>query len=246
MEKGFFVETQERIIAKDPQTIALVVALIVGVITLVVFFLLGKKRNFGRGILLCGSCDSGKTTLLGHLLTSKIRQTYTSMKENSGQLELPGKKPVNVVDIPGSERIRENILSKYAGSARGIIYVIDSATIAKQLRDVTEFLFHILSKPVVYESRPKVLIACNKQDLGMVKGANVIQGLLEKEINNLRVSQSNRLEGTEQDSENHIFLGKQGKDFAFADLKINVTFMELSVQQPETLDQLRNWIVSAA
>ena len=32
------------------------------------------------GILICGSCDAGKTTLLGQLLQGKPLETYTSMK----------------------------------------------------------------------------------------------------------------------------------------------------------------------
>ena len=73
--------------------------------------------------------------------------------------------------------------------------MIDSGTVSKQIRDTTEFLFSILSRPAIYAGRPSVLVACNKQDLGLVKGATAIQGLLEKEMNALRVSRSNRLEG---------------------------------------------------
>ena len=36
-------------------------------------------------------------------------------QENCASLVLSGKKPVNLVDIPGSERIRDNILDNYAG-----------------------------------------------------------------------------------------------------------------------------------
>ena len=45
-------------------------------------------------------------------------------------------------------------------------------------------------------------MACNKQDLGLVKGATAIQGLLEKEMNALRISHTNRLEGNTRAFEN--------------------------------------------
>jgi len=244
--KGFFEETKEKLAANDPQTLAIVVALFVGFVTLFLIFFLSKKRKFGRGILLCGTCDSGKTTLLGQLLHDKPIETYTSMKENTGSLALPGKKPVNIVDIPGHERLREAVLDQYAGSARGIVFVVDSNTISKQIRDTTEFLFNILSKPVIYAARPRVMIACNKQDIGLAKGAAAIQGLLEKEMNALRISHSNRLEGTDGEGVDHVFLGKPGKDFVFQDLNMKVEFTEISAQQNDTLDALKNWILSVA
>lgn len=244
--KGFFEETRERLDARDPQTIGVLVALLVGLVTLVLIFVFSRKRKFGRGILLCGSCDAGKTTLLGQLLQGKPLETYTSMKENSGVLSLEGKKPVNIVDVPGHERIRDQILAKYSGSARGIVYVVDSAAIAKQIRDVTEFLFSILSNPTIHSARPRVVVACNKQDVGLVKGAKVIQSLLEKEINALRASRSNRLEGLDGESVDSVYLGKQGKDFTFADLGMKVEFIEISAQQSDTLEPLRAWIKSVA
>jgi len=244
--KGFFEETKEKLIANDPQTLGLIVAAFIGLVTLFLVFFLSKKRKFGRGILICGSCDSGKTTLLGQLLHDKPIETYTSMKENTGVLSLPGKKPVNIVDVPGHERIRENILDQFAGSARGIVFVIDSNTISKQIRDTTEYLFNILSKPVIYAASPRILIACNKQDLGLAKGAAAIQGLLEKELTALRISHSNRLEGTDGEGVDHVFLGKPGKDFLFQDLSMKVDFAEISAQQTETLDKLKDWIVSVA
>lgn len=244
--KGFFAETQERLVARDPQTLSILVAILLGFFTLALVLFLTKKRKFGRGILVCGACDSGKTTLLVQLLQGKPIETYTSMKENTGVLALEGKKPVNIVDVPGHERIRDNILSNYAGSARGIIYVIDSAAISRQFRDVTEFLFSILSNPVIYSARPSVLIACNKQDIGLAKGAKAIQGLLEKEITALRVSQSNLLEGTDGEGVDHVFLGKPGKDFSFKDIGMHVEFMEISTQQLDTLEPLKQWVSSVA
>ncbi len=73
------------------------------------------------------------------------------------------KAPLTVVDIPGHERLRSKYFDQFKSSARAIIYVVDSSTIQRQLRDTTEYLFNVLSDPVVFASRPPVLIACNKQ-----------------------------------------------------------------------------------
>eukprot|EP00088_Acartia_fossae_P013644 TRINITY_DN17207_c0_g1_i14.p1 TRINITY_DN17207_c0_g1~~TRINITY_DN17207_c0_g1_i14.p1 ORF type:complete len:258 (-),score=63.94 TRINITY_DN17207_c0_g1_i14:327-1100(-) len=243
---SFFQETKEKLESRDPQTVAILVALIVGLVTLALILFISKRRKFGRGILLCGVCDSGKTTLFSQLIQGKPIETYTSLQENTGILSLAGMKPVNLVDIPGHERLRDNILAKYVGSARGIVYVVDSSVVSKQIRDITEFLFNILSNPVVYSARPSVLIACNKQDLGLVKGASVIQTLLEKEINALRVSHSNTLQGTDGEGPDHVFLGVPGKQFAFSDLACKVTFAEVNTQSNEATEPVTEWIRSVA
>jgi hypothetical protein len=37
--------------------------------------------------------------------------------------------------------------------ARGIVYVVDSATVARQIRDVAEYLFNILTSPRIHAIR---------------------------------------------------------------------------------------------
>ena len=114
-------------------------------------------------MLICGPCDSGKTVLFSQLVHRKPVETYTSMQENLGILDPPGKKPLSVVDIPGHERIRYKSLDKNKDSARAVIYVIDASTITKGIRDATEYLFRVLSDPAIHSNKTPVLIACNKQ-----------------------------------------------------------------------------------
>ena len=68
-----------------------------------------------------------------------------------------------MVDIPGHERLRSKYLDQFKKSIRAVVYVVDSSTIQKQLRDTTEYLFNILSDPDVYSAKSPILIACNKQ-----------------------------------------------------------------------------------
>lgn len=52
----------------------------------------------------------------------------------------------------------------------------------KEVKDVAEFLYFILTDTVVYSNGPKILILCNKQDETLAKGSSVIRSLLEKEM----------------------------------------------------------------
>ena len=91
----------------------------------------------------------------------------------------------------------------FLGTARGIVFVLDSFSLNKDIRDVAEYtsisitifsilsymissncryLYTILSDPVVLSNRPQVLILCNKQDHALAKGPQIIQSILEKEM----------------------------------------------------------------
>ena len=170
------------------------------------------------------------------------------MQENLGILDLPQqrKKPVSVLDLPGHERIRYKFLDKHKESAMGIVYVLDAATITKCIRDATEFLFRILSDPMIHSNRTPVLIICNKQDLNLAKGSSVIERELAKEIGLLRETHSGVLQGTDGSALNHIFLGKEGRDFAFSDLKAPIDFCEASAVNEDNLDKIQAWISNMA
>ena len=47
-------------------------------------------------------------------------------------------KSIDLVDIPGSERIRNLNLDPYRANIRGIVFFVDSLTIQKEIRDVAE------------------------------------------------------------------------------------------------------------
>lgn len=105
-----------------------------------VLFYLWKKKSAKRShILLTGLCESGKTLLFSQLLFEESRETFTSICENEGEYSVEGNsEPTPVVDIPGNERLRNKFLDQYKSSAKGIIYVIDSVTVQKDIRDVAE------------------------------------------------------------------------------------------------------------
>lgn len=235
---------------EDPQfPIYVALAVVAVTIFILLFSYLFKKGKKSRTVLLCGPCDSGKTLLFSQLLHHTKAETFTSMQENVGIMDLaePGKKPVNVLDLPGHERIRFKCLDKHKSKAMGIVYVLDASTITKGIRDSTEFLFRILSDPLIHSSKTPVLVVCNKQDLTLAKGSTVIERELAKEIGLLRETYSGVLQATDGNvAVDHVFLGKEGKDFVFSDLKAKVDFCEVSALNDENLDKIGAWISSIA
>merc|ERR1712228_574766 len=127
---------------------------IVAVIFTFIFFLLrgtSKRRNT---VLLMGPCDAGKSLMFLRLVHKQFAMTCTSVKDNKGHFIAKIKdKILTMVDIPGHERLRAQYLDEYGASALGVVFVVDSSTISrKTVADVAEFLFSILTDPVVFKS----------------------------------------------------------------------------------------------
>uniref|UniRef100_A0A915PYZ8 Signal recognition particle receptor subunit beta n=1 Tax=Setaria digitata TaxID=48799 RepID=A0A915PYZ8_9BILA len=129
-------------------TIGVWIAFLVVAVSVLAYIL---KRRFAQGntVLIVGLCDSGKTLLFSKLINPKYSpETYTSLKENRCE----------DVSVTSDKSNR--------GKLKGIIFVIDSSTFGKRIRDVAAFLYDIL-----YESEKKipVLVACNKQNCPLAK-----------------------------------------------------------------------------
>ncbi|XP_057336716.1 signal recognition particle receptor subunit beta [Microplitis mediator] len=211
------------------QYIGIIIAVFVILLTLV-FFTWRKRKSAGRSILVTGLSDAGKTLLYARLVHDKFIETYTSAKENIGDIDV-NDKSLQVVDIPGHERLRYKFIDKYKTQAIGLIYVIDSVSIQKDIRDVTEFLYNILTDSKI--QKIPVLILCNKQDQTMAKGSAVIKTMIEKEMNLVRVTKSNQLEATDATTASS-FIGIQGKDFEFSHLNTKIEFAESSAFDKES------------
>ncbi|XP_067658190.1 signal recognition particle receptor subunit beta-like [Haliotis asinina] len=239
--------------AGDPTVIGILVAVIVGLFTLVVFAFLSGKKNKRSGVLLLGICDAGKTLLFSRLVYKTFKETYTSTKSNSGSYTVPdSNKSLRVIDLPGHERLRFQTMEEHKGLARAIIFVIDSLTFQKEIKEVAELLYTALSDSTISSLAPPVLILCNKQDMTLAKGAKVIQGQLEKEMNTLRVTRSAALQGTDNTSNNNTYLGKRNKDFEFLDVKpFKITFAECSCKgkgdnSKADLSEVESWLSKVA
>jgi len=232
----------------DPTIIGILVSIFVVLVTIIFFVVRSRTRNNRQGILLLGICDAGKTLIYTQIVHKCLKDTYTSIKANFGNYTVPEKnKSLKVVDLPGHERIRGQLLDEFKDTARGIVFVVDSGSLQKEVKEVAEYLYTLLSDPTISTHAPPILILCNKQDLTLAKGAKVIRSQLEKEITTLRVTRSAALQGTDDSDSNFTFLGRRDKDFDFSDLKpLNVEFAECSARGEGELGNLCSWMSKVA
>lgn len=84
------------------------------------------------------------------MLHKVVSETFTSIAENIGEyVNEDNGATLRVLDIPGHERLRGRFFDQYKTTAKGIIFVIDSVTVQKDIRDVAEYDFwleHFLCK----------------------------------------------------------------------------------------------------
>ncbi|KAK7579909.1 hypothetical protein V9T40_000538 [Parthenolecanium corni] len=226
-----------------------IIALVIVFVVFVFWWLLLRKKDRHQRILLMGCSNGGKTALFSQLNFGKSFPTYMSMKENVGQVA-NDKHRVEIVDIPGNERIGKNLFDEYKNNVKGIIFVVDSESVQKEVKDVAEFMFNLLTDPTIRATCKEILVLCNKQDLDSSKGPAVVQMLLEKELSVLRNLKSKQLDSTSQDTggkKKLLFLGHKKKAFEFSQLKpINVTFAESILTGSEVeeskFDTVKYWL----
>ncbi|XP_045163614.1 signal recognition particle receptor subunit beta-like [Mercenaria mercenaria] len=232
----------------DYTVLGILIAVILVVLTFLIFGVFRQRGNKRRGVLILGSCDAGKTLLFTRLVYGKYKATFTSITANSGTYTLPDTgKTLRILDLPGHERVRLQMLETHKDVTRAIMFVVDSSSVQKDIKDIAEYLYTVLSDNKISSICPPVLIVCNKQDLTFSKGAKVIQGQLEKEMNTLRITKSAALQDTSAGN-NNTYLGKRDRDFTFTDLKpMRVEFAECSAQgknsesEPD-LKQVEEWL----
>uniref|UniRef100_A0A1A8GHG2 Signal recognition particle receptor subunit beta n=1 Tax=Nothobranchius korthausae TaxID=1143690 RepID=A0A1A8GHG2_9TELE len=229
-----FIESlRQQVEDQDPVIlIGVIVALAVVVITCVFLKYFLTSKTVQSAILLVGLCDSGKTLLFIRLLSGKFKRTQTSITDSSAPYRAKNERSSSwtLIDLPGHDSLRFQYLEKFKSSARAIVFVIDSAIFQKEVRDVAEFLYMLLTDTVISRNTPTLLVACNKQDITMAKSAKLIQHQLEKELNTLRVTRSAALSAQDGSVGGSVYLGKKGKDFEFSQLPMRVEFLECSAR----------------
>ncbi|XP_004543691.1 signal recognition particle receptor subunit beta [Maylandia zebra] len=212
--------------------IGVIVALAVVVITCVFLKYFLTSKTVRTSVLLVGLCDSGKTLLFSRLLSGKFKRTQTSITDSSAPYKAKNDRGSTwtLIDLPGHDSLRPQYLEKFKSAARAIVFVVDSAIFQKEVRDVAEFLYVLLTDAVITRNAPALVVACNKQDITMAKSAKLIQQQLEKELNTLRVTRSAALSSQDGSVGGSMYLGKKGKDFEFSQLPMKVEFVECSAR----------------
>ncbi|KAM7541249.1 hypothetical protein Aperf_G00000041154 [Anoplocephala perfoliata] len=139
-------------------------------------------------------------------------------------------KTLELVDIPGSEKLRFECINKRKANSTGVIYVLDSTSIQKDLKDVAEYLFDLMTDASLARSRAPFLILCNKTDLPDAKKMDTIEELLEMELTTLSRTKADGLASLDGNQELRVPLVKNTNEkFTFAKCRHHpVTFAECS------------------
>lgn len=180
--------------------------------------------------------------MLTRLLSAGSVRTVTSMEPNEATVRL-GNRSVTLVDLPGFDRLRNKFFDDYKSSARAIVFVLDSLSFVSNNRNVADFLYTVLSDPVVAKRRIPLLIACNKQDEAKAKSAKVLQKQLEKEVHAIRQTRAAALASIDRDSD-VVLIGNPNREFAWSDVNNRIDFVDCSCQDEEKLHAVRDWIGS--
>ncbi|XP_041062846.1 signal recognition particle receptor subunit beta-like [Carcharodon carcharias] len=122
--------------------------------------------------------------------------------------------PLQLNDLPDHESLCLQYLEKHKGKAIAIVFVVDSVSLQKNVQDVAELLYMLLTVAMIVKNAPPCLIACNKQDMTMAKSAKLIQQQLEKELNTLKMIRSAAPKSLDGSGTGGVVpLGKKGKVF---------------------------------
>nr|XP_032834561.1 signal recognition particle receptor subunit beta isoform X2 [Petromyzon marinus] len=178
--------------------LGLLVALLVLVLTLGALWFARRGREARRSVvLLLGPSNAGKTLMFIRLLTGTHRDTHMSFEVNSAPYQAaPNKGVVTLVDVPGHASVRVDAIERLKHGVRAVVVVVDSVAFQKEVKEVAETLYAVLTDKALSRPGTPVLIACNKQDIGLAKSASLIKMQLEKELTTLRVTQAAALSST--------------------------------------------------
>lgn len=174
-------------------------------------------------ILLVGPPGGGKTSLLTLLErgdsasathTSQIPQSIELTTSNdhgattfreAARIDAPGAhRKFLLVDTPGHGKLRnQHAMTQIASNTlRGIVYVLDAASLDDNLADAASYLYDVLlalqkrtgaGKTSKTPNEIHVLIAANKLDLFTALPASLVKSNLEAELSRIRRSRSKGL-----------------------------------------------------
>ncbi|TPX70159.1 hypothetical protein SpCBS45565_g01947 [Spizellomyces sp. 'palustris'] len=222
----------------DPLSLVYLAALVI-VLLLSTFIVFSKTRGHKQDtFLLAGLSDAGKTVLYVKLRNGQMVDTHTSMTENEGRFvpisHKHGKsqqRPVHVVDLPGHEKLRFKY-TEYLPVTAGIVFVVDSTTILRQLRSAAEYLYDILANRYTQRNEIPILVLCNKNDMLLALKEDKIQTMLEGEIDHLRKTRSAEVQSQDEEKDDE-FLGNEGEPFKFEHLPNPISFVSCSLMRDD-------------
>jgi signal recognition particle receptor subunit beta len=140
----------------------------------------------------------------------------------NARLYASGDGPVlNLVDFPGAGQLRESLL-RAAAAAGALAVVIDATGDSAHLSGAASLLYDLMtSRGVIHPpsagNAPPLLLVAHKADSDKARSTEQLRKELEADLERLKVSRASIVTaGGEDDDEDRVLLGVQGKAFTFA------------------------------
>lgn len=202
-------------------------------VVIVTFLLSRKLRRPTNVVLLAGLSGSGKTALFTRIIFNKPKKCVTSLKENEAYIK---EFNLRLIDIPGNERLRGRYWDQYRSEARHVVFVLDSGSFEEKLRDLSEYLYELLSDSIIYKSKIKFTIACHKQDIGGSLRKYPIEASLDKELTAIRATKSCQIGKASDEEEEDYLLRLSSENISLKNLNVNI--IETSTYNPDSLTRM--------
>nr|CAG4717908.1 unnamed protein product [Naegleria fowleri] len=216
------------------------------------FKTVGLRR--GNALMVIGLSDSGKTCLFYKLKDGKVVNTHTSVKENYGKfvpklIQGIPEKEIEVVDIPGHSRVRQQLINQYLPITKKIVYVLDASDFNASTN--AEFLYDILTnRKLIDQYKPaSFTIICNKADIAFyVK--NHMKRELERELTTIHNTKKHQHQSIDEDVNIAPYPLMESKEFsfenwsAFRNIPINFEFCSVTKEKDETFIKMMENVVS--
>ena len=198
----------------------------------VAFLIGGGSKKKQPAALLLGPSNAGKTLLFHRLVNNEIEETVASMKSCEGITDNK-----LLVDVPGHRRLR-NEVTKELTRATKIVFMVDAADATRQAKTAAELLYEIFC----CESRPELLILCNKRDKAGCKTPARIKLTLASEIETLHKT-AKTMGSTGDDTQQVAPIDTGGKFFSFeSHAPCACTFLAYSAKE-DPLDAVREFLL---
>ena len=197
----------------------------------------GGGQRGGNKLLLFGPMGAGKTALYHQLRYGRTVPTLTSMQKSDATFVFhaeraasPRPAAAHVVDVPGTGRLRSQLLAE-AASSSVLCCMIDATKLSAQAKEAAGMLFDVLSSEAVERRQPTLVVALNKADLAGCASAQAARTLLASEIQKVRLART-----TLQDTAGAARAGgigdRSAPAFTFEGLRGGAHVVSLSATQP--------------
>lgn len=218
------------------------VGLLVPALIMLFVIYLSTRAKSGRGhkLVICGPVGGGKSAIYHQLRFGRVVPTVSSMMAASATfvpiVDAEGNregKAAEIVDVPGSGRLRVQLLEE-AANASALLCVVDGTQIAQQAREAAGMLFEVLSHDSIARRKLPVLVAVNKADVPGAATPVAAQKAIEQEVQRVRLARTTMADTSGRDKMFRGIAEDDGKPFTFDSLENNaVSFAATSATKPD-------------